>query len=464
MKIFQQFYMCILNPIGFLTIRINEKIRNGIIGACFCGMIIMCYLAQMPSVPTCMDTETKRMLIGAVLTFLIIVMSMKEKLQYVKWKKSILASFLIWGGIILIASIDHFTGKGIIGLAIMILAEFPALYFVWNNRRDYEVLYAILSKCVVAAMILYFFICLWFVPFDETTAEGMRYQATTHNPNRLAMFSIGTTVGALYLILSWKNLLGKAVCAWSVGISIAFSWLAASRSSLLSIAMLLVLFLWFYIRNSFMGKRERLLEKQIMLAISCVIVIMMAFVSVQLLDQTNEPFKNRYFNQIAYSESTQEHASGSMSEGDSVMHYAMDRFHSDSGDLNGFSSGRLGLWKESLQHLTWFGNSVWIPLFVDRETGYEWMHNTVLDFTYRAGIFAGIAILVLGVFLFLFVFQKIFSVKKLKPGIIFSVLAICAYGFWSQIEIAIFPFERLPVLLYFLALAPVWDCREWGIK
>lgn len=460
MKILQQFYMCILNPIGFLTVRINEKIRNGMIGACFCGMIIMCYLAQMHSVPTCMDTETKRMLIGAVLTFVIIVMSVQEKLQHVKWKKSMLASFLIWGVIILIASIDHFTGKGIIGLAIMILVEFPALYFVWNNRGDYEVLYAILSKCVVAAMILYFFICLWFVPFDENAAEGMRYQATTRNPNRLAMFSIGTTVGALYLILSWKNLLGKVVCAWSIGISFAFAWLAASRSALLSIAMLLALFLWFYIRNFFMGKQERLLKKQIVLALSCVIIIMMAFVSMQLLDQTNEPSKNGYFNQIAYSESTQEDASEGMSEGDPAMHYAMDRFHSDSGDLNGFSSGRLALWKESLQHLTWFGNSAWIPLFVDRVAGYEWMHNTVLDFTYRAGIFAGIATLVLEVFLLLFVFREILSIKKLKPSISFAVFAICAYGFWSQIEIAIFPFERLPVLLCFLALAPAWECRE----
>ena len=99
-------------------------------------------------------------MINTFLLGIMIVCSMNKPLTKVKWSPWIWIPWFLCSILIIISGIHHNITGALMMFAFLMLLVFPALYFVWNNRGDYHVLYAIVCKAIITMMI-YIFCFIW---------------------------------------------------------------------------------------------------------------------------------------------------------------------------------------------------------------------------------------------------------------------------------------------------------------
>lgn len=385
MFVLQNFYMTLLNLIFRITGKIDEKIRNRIVQFSLFFLSVDYFVWQSFSFFHIMISQTEKSIIGCGLLCFIIVMSIKEKLHKIKWNMFLWGIWSICSILIILSGFLHVVGDGVRPLGFIMLFGFPCLYFVWNNRRDYETFFNWVAKAFMITMVLYFVACIFVAPLEVTERFGFRYAATTHNPNRLGMLCAAAVSSCLYLYANPKR--NSWIYLFPCGIAVSFAFLSMSRASLLAIIVPVVLVAVFFIKNNdvFKMSRRGAVLKMMILVLGMVICIPIVSTILttgnSVVGSASEMISEKYV--VFAQEENKSVAEDSYQEREK---YLKDRLGTAGKDLNSLSSGRIEVWTYYLKHLNWWGHSMKSPTVEVGGVALYGAHNTPLDIGYRCGI------------------------------------------------------------------------------
>lgn len=137
-------------------------------------------------------------LIGTLILGGIIVFSIDRKLSQVKWNFPIAFLWMLFGGMRLITG--FVTSIEYLPLACIWLVGFPVLFFVWNNRKDYEKLFKCCYRGFLYPTTIFFVASVLLVP-----VTGEAYTGLTTNANSIGMYIATILAFVLWGILCGEN-------------------------------------------------------------------------------------------------------------------------------------------------------------------------------------------------------------------------------------------------------------------
>lgn len=435
-KIIQTIYKLIFNSTYKVTRNIPLKARNILVNVCLfilAGLFFyQCGSASLGLNPGTVQTRT---VIGVIAIILVCIFSVNKKLEYVKWNPWVAYPYYIAAIIMVVTGYQHPVGQTYLEYAWMMLLVFPGLYFVLNNIQEYEKYFNILANSIAIQGGIIAFLTYFMRPINTLTCVSNRYMGLTTNPNFLGMVGLIVTTATLYLIATSK----KKVPIYIVinGIFVAFIWLSVSRTALIALALQLVAWSIMVLRINF---RHEKIKSLIIIGATFVILV----VSVPIV-KTTLTAVGTVVVPVASAE-----------EVDSEL---KNRVNLTDKTIAQISSGRDFIWKEYVKHFNLWGNDYESFNIKLPSGGYiKNAHNTYIDISFRSGIIAGLAYLIFMTAVLAVMNINIFNNRN-KKYMIFAVLAVIAYFIETILEVQVLPFNRGNVLIFYLALAPLWEKR-----
>lgn len=448
MKLLQTIYIDIFNEIFKLTGKINQNIREWIVRISIFLLMTEYFVLTILTLRDVVDfyviDATK---IGTLFLIIVCIFSVNAPLKHIRWNKWIVYPYLAAAAYMTLMSIDHFTGRCYQAYALQMLFIFPALYFIWGNRGDYVKYIDWIAKSLVIIGTITTVCTFIFAPVSDATLLGTsdRYMGLTFNPNRLGTLTIMITAACLYLTSKRDR--------WAIfyivlsGINVGFTIMSGSRTAILVVIFQIIAFLIILMRIDFVKNKIKT---------SVFILFSIAIIAVSI------PVTEFALNQIGNPPTSvkSETVDGSIVHSDSTNNTPLQetsRFSVKGKSLDDFSSGRIEIWKWYLERMHIRGNDC-----TNHEVIYgngsvvHNAHNTFLEIPFRFGIPAGIfyALFMMGVIIVLI---KAAVIKGSRRYVIFIVMASLAYFIEAMLDVMTLPFERGPVLLFYMSLVGIFE-------
>lgn len=447
MGILQQLYMWILNPIYRITGRLNEKARNIIV---FCGLLCMVFQFFMYTAWYGYGISygyAELFVTNTLLLGIIIVFSINRPLEKVSWNPFVWVPWFLCAALIIISGADHNVTGAFMMFAFLMLLVFPALYFVWNNRGDYHVLYVMTCDAIAIMMVAYFIFHLISSPLDASTA----YYGISINPNSNGFIGLAGAISSFYLLCLRR----KRAWAYIVILGMAFTltYISTSRASIIALMLATLAFVICYVRSA--NKRNMTgLQILIMLVVTCV-VILTSITGYRYVLINITPSISAYTADKIVLESygAESHDAEEYDEEKSLLGEKFTR----EGDLNAISSGRIVIWKHYMENLNLTGNERGDRgLYIEEKDYYFSAHNSYLEVAYRSGVPAGICYAFIAIYAAVYSFRFLFGKKIFDYRMSLIPMAVLAFGVLSNLERALYPVEKAHIFLFFISLAPMF--------
>lgn len=481
MYFLQRIYSLILNKL-IVTQKINKKIRSAVIIIC-CFFLTSFYVAYFDINNTfhLINQNTKcNMICGAVLVILVIF-SVDRPLKLILWKKSLFWLFIVSGAGLFIISLIHPVGSGYRTMGLMMMVGFPCLYFVWNNRGDYEALFNSLSTASMLTGVIVYLQFVYMAIHGELINIGGRVSAFFINSNMFSMFGVMMVCSATYMFLAKReSFTWFAANAFIYAMGWDIILLSVSRAALLiglgSVFSLAIFELKYKGEELSPGKRR---TKALRIAAVFSMVFIFFFIGDKLVDINSIII---YRQQVEAEQAKQEEAAA---EGENEAITAADSDESsdievpeeitendtdsfanrlDTNNGSDFSAGRIILWKQYASHLNLLGNSFNKKDVLEMTGGYvTHAHNNFLEFGYRCGVPVALLHIALelytGIICLIFLFNK----KYNKPEHLFAIVFMVCYAVYSMLDVATLPFERPAPFFFYMLLTIVFGETAQGI-
>ena len=453
MDILQSLYALILNPVYKITAKIDERIRNAAVSLTCLGLtgyFVLFFTTQLHDYMR--RGHTFNSLICSFVLFILLVFSTKGELKPVKWNKLVFYLFFLAGLGVVAISFLHPIGSGYRAWGLLMMFGFPCVYFVWNNRGDYDVLYTRLSAAtIITGIVLY--ICTFIAAsLGEPIIYENRVKGFFYDANQFSMIGMIMVSCTMYMLLvnrhskSWFVL---TALGFGIGTDIVF--LGESRLSILVIAGSLFAFTIYYIKCgkefcSEKSRSSRWIRAEILL-ISLIVFIFAGRAMISINERAISQNEVRLASVEYLVPSTIESPEGS----------ALDRFDTEGQDINSYTAGRYNIWKNYAQFLNMTGNdyskSDWAAL-----TGntVKHAHNNFLEIGYRCGVPVAILHTLLELVAGIICVIWLFGRKYKEPAYLFAIVFMITYAVQSLFDIATMPFERPAPFFFYMAMIPIF--------
>lgn len=393
-----------------------------------------------------LDSQNARHILGCLLLLLLIVFSLDRKPQRVQWNKWIMYPMIVCGLWMLIISFFHPVGDGYRAFALLLIIGYPCLYFVWNNRGDYDKLFNSLARALAVIGLIVFVYCLYLSIQGDFVIIGDRSAGLLTNTNLFSITGLFGSSGALYMLIKnsryWRSYLFYSV---SLGCDYAIVLMGGSRTSVLACIACLIVTVFFYLR--YCEKRENVTRiVKILSTVNIVIIIVvMSHICVDIQKTIDA-------KEISGTVTTEE-----ITPNVSVV----DRFAVSSEDsVDSYSSGRFYIWKQYSKHFNLTGNDVsqtdWKEL---TPNGEKKAHNNFFEMAYRFGVPMGILFIFLEIIVSFKALQWLFINRTRQIMFLMPILLTVLFLFMSMLDIATLPFDRDAPCYFYLALIPMVDLR-----
>lgn len=510
----QSVFIWVMRPLERLAGHISDKAAQRLLTLSFFLMTLQHYvrlsglgarflrLAPIPHVLQFFFFD----LLGCVIMLLAALFSIRGKLEKKDWNPWLAGVWYAMCLFMLIASVAV-SVDWLPDFFIMSLV-FPCLFFIWNNRGDYDVLFACLCRAVLWFTGAFVLASMLFCPLT-----GAQYAGMFTNPNTLGQYMTVTLMAALSLMgaklrhgFSIKSLFLPLA---AIGVAAAFLIFSQSRTAL--VAALFVLVFWLVVTTWFdhKGKRLRgLIKTAAALLISVVVCYPLCFGAIQLfsglvnhpvdmfaLEQheallaSSEQASGQEPGQASGQEDTASSDSGektaptqppaaegeqaqgasSVPAGESgqeeqnqqslggILDGLTDRFSTQGKDANEISTYRFDVWKTYLREVNLFGNAN-RALYVNEIVGEKkTAHNTYIQVAFDNGVFTAVCYFALNIISAVFAVRFFLRRREQSDYALFPVLVMGGFGVVSLLESVFYPFGSLISFLYWMVQAPVMD-------
>lgn len=453
MNLLQSLYTLILNPVYKTTVKIDEKIRNAVVSLTCLGLAVYFVLFFTEPLHDYMRRgHTFNSIVCGFVLFILLVFSIKGELKPVRWNKLVFYLFFLAGLGVVVISFLHPIGSGYRAWGLLMMFGFPCIYYVWNNRGDYDALYKRLSVTNVIVGVAFYISSFMYASKGGQIIEWGRVKGFLYDANQFSMIGMIMVSCTMYMLLvnrHSKSWFALTVLGFGVGTDIVF--LGESRLSILVIAGSMLAFTIYYIKcgkefHSEKSRSSRWLRAEILL-ISLIVFLFVGRAMVSVNERAISQNNIQLASVETLAPSTIESPEGS----------ALDRFDTEGQDLNSYTAGRYNIWKNYAQFLNMTGNdyskSDWAAL-----TGntVKHAHNNFLEIGYRCGVPVAILHTVLELVAGIICLIWLFGRKYKEPAYLFAIVFMITYAVQSLFDIATMPFERPAPFFFYMAMVPIF--------
>lgn len=272
---------------------------------------------------------------------------------------------------------------------------FPLLFFVWDNRDDYWGMFREMSLAGNACFIIAVLLSIIFFPIKKTQYGGIFI-----NPNGLGQWLVFALPFVLFLLDGESRPKIKRLYLCEIALILLLTCFSKSRITILAVIMMLC----FYCAFSLKSKKPPAKEQIVSLAKFLLYLLVMAALTfgINRLSESVVDYCdiNVYSLYDGLDNSSQGHSHRDNAYGESVTNDATlaERFKGKDKaqpTVNDYTSGRLGIWQNTISMLNIEGHPSREHIINDRngDVGAN-THNTVLQYAYDNGIITGIAFFV----------------------------------------------------------------------
>lgn len=377
----------LLNLIGKISLKINDKVRERLL-QCSLMLIGICAYMYSSLLPINVHLLIK-CIIGVLIMAAIILFSIDREIKPVKVNPIIvglwgmIAVFQLIGGIV--TSVEY------LPMGCVWLIGFPILFLVWNNRKDYEVLFkGIYKGCLYSAM--FCMVCsMIFIPINSSGYAGVFRGINAISTHASAIFGI-----ILLKILTTK--LKNVYVDFVVGCMLmSFAFFSHSRSIALIVIGVVIVALFVSIVILKVQIKD-ILKKSAILILGSILTTFLVF---QINSVSTQIFKQ---------DSSQKANMESVMDGYVSRMEGKDKAGQG---IDNYSSGRIGIWKEAISKFKVFGNPSRDHIVTERNGDVKNnTHNQFIQVFYNNGIIAGILFCVMVIISFVIVFKRCFKEKN----------------------------------------------------
>ena len=360
---------------------------------------------------------------------------------------------IICGIWMMVISFIHPVGSGYRAFAMMLIFVYPCVYFVWNNRGDYEKLFDPLARAVCMTGILFFLFSFYLASKGMLTIDYYnRCSGLMENANMFSMVGMVASCGALYLLVK-DRMLGVCFFLYSLalGMGIAIVIMGQSRLSIIVCTLSVFVTLFFYFRYSDKSKASIIIIKLVCIVGIVVSMLLLSNNCVNL--QKNVEMQNN-----APAETTQQISPESAQHIDDNNSLVERIEFSENATLDTYTAGRYHIWRGYMQFMNLVGNdfskSNWDIL---TQNTVVHAHNNFIEMAYRFGIPLGILFISIEVFACLKVLQYLFLNRQKQIVLLLPIIFVVMFLFESMFDIATLPFERDAPFYFYMALVPIVD-------
>lgn len=441
MILYQKVLCKLINLFFPVLNKIDKKFKE--IGLVFFWLLIIFSGMFYMSIPISIHLLYKCM-IGAVLLGGVIFCSLDREIKPVKWDPKAAVLWFILGILQLISGVA--VSIEFLPLACIWLVEFPALFLVWSNRRDYIVLFEAMMKSINVAAIVYILLSVCLIPITESQYCGFML-----NPNGLGQFLTLTFPFAIMLAFQGKSKLGRNIAKTEALLTVSLLFFSRGRTALLAVGamiLMLVVSYSYYNRHNI----RKILKKIVYYSIGTILCTVIVFVVNQAVSNTlhvgdlyiNMQLSGKHEKLTSSEEAAEkfvEKITGQDKQSDSVEDY---------------SSGRTGIWQETIRRLNWIGHPSREHIVTVRngDVGNN-THNTFLQFAYDNGILTGILFFFMVAYAGIKLLYRYWNEKEfynIKLIMLLTQIGFCVTSVFTSLNL---PFLYMITLSYYITYVEI---------
>lgn len=469
----QTIYILILNAIYCITGKIDKKVRNIIIWIFSFLLIVLCVYNYTIWSKGARIPLFERSIMGCFFLSGIAVFSVDGRLKKISWNRQFVFIWYVLAILLFISGLLHSVEDRYWLWSFSMLLGFPGFYLIWQNRRDYDTIFKLISSAMLVVLFIFFIICLYTINSEMNIAG--RYEGPMKNPNHLGMLAVSGALAALYLCFTSKHM-------WIYGIPLGICWklskLSGSRTAMIIfITQVIVLFV-FYIKHMSKPRKYKKIAGNLLLFL-CIGIMSSCFTQKgleyfleqhdkALIEMAQKEENNRMENDIESTKIVQEQTSENstppveipQSSIDDNETFLKERIQIKGRTSDQISSGRIAIWKCYIKRFNLLGNDWKNKKSGTPESYYQWAHNDIIEISYRSGIFAGFFYFLFLAYLGIYLLNHVCFKKKIEPYDCFVCLAIVTYGSYAMFEVISYPFGMQYRFMLFASLMPVFERRN----
>lgn len=462
--ILQHVYRPILNFFyDKITFRLNDRTRKIILFVCFFAIFAAQFTSQYIFKFDGFNRGIRDYFICLMMGIIILV-SVDRKLEIVKWNLWTYIPFTVTGLLLLIASLDHEMGPAYQAFPLAMLVAFMCLFYVWGNRRDYEVLFDAAAGAYTLFTAILLVVCFVKYPAESSSylSDDLQYAPFGINPNGTTkVFITGIVAGMYLLVKSLPKVLfiGISVVVGGSAITVILTKCRAGEIILILLGVLIIVYGIMRLQKA--GKNRKAAVQKgvagVLLVLSgCIIAWVMLFSigSTGLKDKTQnnpevQPTYEISSGRVEESRTDEENITR-RDKIDQKLGASMNELYQNPKieQMDWFMAGRLSIWNVYFQNMTWRGSSE--LMFYDT----EYAHNQYIELSYKAGIPTGIIYLLFN--LIAGVMALVLFFKRKDAVGLMMLSAFLMFFTISMLDTGVLPFERGFIFLYYIVLTPLF--------
>lgn len=268
----QSIYISLLE--GFIPFvgKLSDKIKYGIITACFVADLILFCIVRYGLHKESYFYNT---VFGIAIMLVITILSLDKKLSFVKWRRSMFFSWMFM--CIAFTVSDIVVSKKCCGLGVLLAFLFPLLFFVWQNHSNKSRLY----KCFKDAIKYSFWLAAVVSFLFRPLYEGGRYASIFTNPNTFSLYLFVIFVVFLTdlddIVQKKRKLKSSIITFLSLALSVFYLSLTQTRTSFVTFG---VVFLMWVVFRVVIGKKTKSFKpflKNLIIVLVSIVVLYPAF-------------------------------------------------------------------------------------------------------------------------------------------------------------------------------------------
>lgn len=419
----QQFYINIINLILLVTLKIEKKKREAIAFCCFFMIYVIYLICNIPGV------EMRGILIqgmGSILLGLGTLLMLEQEIHCVQWKRSL---YIPWGimclGILVSAFLVeiNYLLHGVVFIFVL-----PAVLLILSNIKNRKWFFILILKAMMVSFVLFMLASLLFSPVSIA-----QYAGIFNNPNGMGQYLIVLCAAALFLYGECKC---KMIYSVLIGCVICFAILSRSRTTLLSLFVILLIWgCYLLAKKTSVGDCVKLFT----IIILCVFCTYFLFSNAQKVTDV--------LPRIDYTQQLDLYYDKEATAGELLL----SRITVENKDLDTYSSGRIAIWKAYIEKLNFSGHGLDDKFEIYPGMENSTAHNSVIQIAYQSGYIAGCMYLIYICVSCLYSFFYWIKSRCKDLEQLFGLMISVGYFIVNMLSSAYTPFVYLLALMYYLA-------------
>ena len=389
------------------------------------------------------DSFSIVVMLGAAATCaLIILFVSRESFQVRKFKSNEDVLLIVMGMCFLINAL-YYKVIGYFAIAVIFAGIIPALHRALAPVEKKKI-FAYLCTAIVAVFGIFVIISIIAGP----GISEKQYSSFLGNPNILGGFTVITVPASIYLMIKKKDgnpwiVLGLE---FILGIAVSMCFMSNSRTSFIAIiTQLIVCTVVLTIREARRNSNWAIIciKKGVAVALIIVLSFLMIFMILTVAKQGDSP---SIFESISLSGSRLEKGLGD-------------------NENDAFTSGRMGIWKEYIDNLSFIGHASESRDIQNGVRSYinTNAHNAYIQVAYSAGIIAGIVLAIYVVIVGIKLMKKgmgFLRGKDLSDDMLLFIMAFLGFFFASLTSAGYMIFTYLPATLFWISESALAEKKD----